>query len=535
MTSNSKRERNWSPEQEPVAKKRCIDYDLDQDIFDRLDGKQDNCKIIIIDSDSSEDSSDGDNDYSESDRSDGDESDGDSGSSSGSESEHYDDNDCQYNEEGNTRDEPLYRIWIEFSKDSQNISPISSRRIRSRSNRNSRMGNNSDSDNDDRYTRDYDDDDLEVEKPKCYGPNCDHRYLMANVPDLPKHLDTISPDYKIKLSDLIELGAAYHCVYQKYFGRIDLSRLARLYEPLTKLNEMIGMKKIKETFTEQIIYFMLDLEPNPTELLHTVLVGPPGVGKSHVVDILAEIYLKMGYLTRDVIKRVKINDLKGKYVGHTAPLTQEAIDDAMGGVLLIDEAYSLGSEERLDVFSKELIDTLNRNLTERAGKFICIIVGYEDQIESCLFAHNEGLKSRFRFRFEIEPYDASELLEIFSLKANDKNWKFYPFVDTQKVKGFFEKNLNSFKYYGRDIETLLFHTKMAYSNRILFDKSFQSRIKCTEHCECSNCLDCLQSENESKNIDKVITYSDIEAGYRRFTTHNKIKDQDQVSFSHMYL
>ncbi|XWV26650.1 putative cfxQ-like protein [Tupanvirus soda lake] len=344
----------------------------------------------------------------------------------------------------------------------------------------------------------------------CPGKFCDHDPESKNIPLIPERFTNVKSDYKITLKDLIDLGASFHCKLQQMFHNISLERLAKLYEPLVKLHTMIGMKVIKENFAEQIVYFLLDLEPNPAEMLHTILEGPPGVGKSHVVDLLAEIYLNMGYLTKKVVKKVKINDLKGKYIGHTAPLTQKAIDEAMGGVLVIDEAYSLGSAERLDSFSKELIDTLNRNLTENAGKFVCIIAGYGDQIEKCLFAHNVGLRSRFRFRFVIDTYKADELMEIFVLKVEKDKWSIHPHVKSDDIINFFKENFESFKYFGRDMETLLFHTKVSHSNRVFFEPK----------------------ENKGK-----ITIQDLKSGYQRFILHSNIKKEDEMPMSvkHMYL
>jgi SpoVK/Ycf46/Vps4 family AAA+-type ATPase len=290
-----------------------------------------------------------------------------------------------------------------------------------------------------------------------------------------------------------------------------LDRLAKLHTSLEKLQKIIGMKIIKESFAEQIVYFLLDLEPNPQELLHTILEGPPGVGKTLIIDILSEIYLNLGYLKKNIVKKVKISDLKGQYVGHTAPLTQKAINEAMGGILVIDEAYSLGSPDDLDSFSKELIDTLNRNLTENAGKFICIIAGYGDQIEKCLFSHNVGLRSRFRFRFVIDKYSSDELCEIFLSKVNNDNWQLESSVSNKKLQDFFKKNSDSFKYFGRDMETLLYYTKVAHSNRIFFEPE----------------------ENKKK-----INYTDIVLGYERFILHANIKKNKKGIFSplnHMYV
>lgn len=361
----------------------------------------------------------------------------------------------------------------------------------------------------------YDEDGINIEKNDiteeqidiCPGLYCDHNINSINIPNISDRFNNYDEKYKITINDLIELGECYHCKCQKTYKNISLEILAKLREPFVKLNSMVGMKEIKKDLIEQIIYFLLDLEPNPQEMLHTILEGPPGVGKSHIIDILADIYLNMGYLTKKIIKKVKLNDLKGKYVGHTAPLTQKAIDDAMGGILVIDEAYSLGSKNNLDSFSKEIIDTLNRNLTENAGKFICIIAGYGKELEETLFAHNQGLKSRFRFKFTIDSYSSKELSQIFTMKVNKDNWCFDPDINLDKKEKFFSKNHKSFKYFGRDMETLLFHTKVAHSNRIFF----------------------LPSYHKNK-----ITFEDIQSGYNRFNLHNDKDEELPPSIRHLY-
>jgi SpoVK/Ycf46/Vps4 family AAA+-type ATPase len=214
-------------------------------------------------------------------------------------------------------------------------------------------------------------------------------------------------------------------------------------------------------------------------MLHTVIQGPPGVGKTLLGRLLGEIYYNLGVIkgNKDKKKRkkagdsnekfafkiVKRSDLIGKYLGHTAAKTQQAIDEAEGGVLFIDEAYSLGNPEGRDSFSKECIDTINQNLSENKGKFLCIIAGYKESLDKCFFAYNEGLRRRFSFVYTIEPYIAKELREIFIKMVRDIKWDIVS--ETDIGLDFFEKNHSCFKFYGGDMETLLFNCKLEHSKR----------------------------------------------------------------------
>lgn len=257
------------------------------------------------------------------------------------------------------------------------------------------------------------------------------------------------------LDDLIELGLSFN-PNKKY--NINLEKLNKIVPVLKKLQDIIGMSGVKKSIVGQIIYFLQDFQDKNEDMLHTVIQGPPGVGKTMLGHIIGEIYWnldiiqdpdkinttsskqKNNYIDDDdddfidddeysddddddynpkkynsrlkkLIKSInkgppskntrnssktskpvelkfkiaKRADLIAKYLGQTAPKTQEVIDDALGGVLFIDEAYSLGSPDGRDSFAKECIDTINQNLTEKKNQLLVIIAGYEDALEECFF------------------------------------------------------------------------------------------------------------------------------------------------------
>lgn len=207
-----------------------------------------------------------------------------------------------------------------------------------------------------------------------------------------------------------------------------------------RLNELIGMDSIKEqiqTFIKRAenmpkareYRYIPRIEPQLVSPhmgmnINFIITGNPGTGKTTVAKLLGEIYYELGFLPSGHTVKVTRSDLVAGYVGQTAIKTNECIEQAMGGILFIDEAYMLKRPNREDGadndFGLEAIDTILEAMSDRAGQFAVIAAGYPKEMQSFLES-NPGLDRRFNKILHIDDYTPHELLEILNLNLNKKH------------------------------------------------------------------------------------------------------------------
>ena len=325
-----------------------------------------------------------------------------------------------------------------------------------------------------------------------------------------KLIEHINIDIEINnISDILKLIDTYKDDPTIQYN-INMKALYNIKEPLKELNDMIGLTEIKNNIIDQIIYFIQGLHKNTNmsgDFMHTVIYGPPGTGKTEIAKMMGKIYSKIGILSKGTFKKVTRNDLIAGYLGQTAIKTNDVIKEAIGGVLFIDEAYALGNSEKKDSFSKECIDTLCEALSDNKENLMVIIAGYETELKECFFSHNEGLESRFIWRFKTDEYSGEDLYNIFIKKVKDINWEIID-ENSQNMIDWFKKNKDCFKFYGRDIESLLTKTKIAHSKRVF-----------------------CKSEIERKKIN----LKDLEKGFEIYLKNTDIKKRKDQEYLKKYI
>jgi energy-coupling factor transporter ATP-binding protein EcfA2 len=345
-------------------------------------------------------------------------------------------------------------------------------------------------------------------KRKKYDVLCDEyrkvkRYKMSKKDEIQTNGLKLFSELN-NINDIINLKN-----YPKKFDFVNNDKFKKLYNiipALEELNKIIGMNNVKEKIFRSICYFLHDIKYSYNEMNHVMIMGPPGVGKTTIAKIIGNIYLRLGFLENDKFITASRSDLIAKYLGQTADKTQKVIDSALGGVLFIDEVYSLGSKEGRDSFAKECIDTINLNMSRTDCPWLLIVGGYKEEIEDHFLSVNKGLERRFTVKLEINGYDEKELFEILTSFIREEDWKM---DDNAITISDIKEHKEKFKYFGGDMRKLFQLAKENY------------------------CVRSMKSSLTLDGLNKKLSRNDFQKSIEHFISN--VKKEDNTSHLMMYI
>lgn len=197
-------------------------------------------------------------------------------------------------------------------------------------------------------------------------------------------------------------------------------------EIMSGLNSLIGLREVKRHVAEIYAYIQIQKKRSQENLItepmsfHMIFKGNPGTGKTTVARIMGRLFKKLGVLQKGHLIEVERGDIVGEYIGQTAQKTKVQLKRAMGGILFIDEAYSLARGGEKD-FGKEAIDTLVKSMEDFREQFVLILAGYHDEMDRFLLT-NPGLRSRFPIKISFPNYSTNELLAIANLMLKERQY-----------------------------------------------------------------------------------------------------------------
>jgi len=200
-----------------------------------------------------------------------------------------------------------------------------------------------------------------------------------------------------------------------------------LDELLEDLNHLVGLEKVKTKVNDLIAYQKVQLLRKnaglcvPKNTLHLAFTGNPGTGKTTVARIAGRIYKQIGLLSKGHFLEVSRTDLISGYQGQTALKVKSVIENAKGGVLFIDEAYSITENDHSDSYGRECLTELTKALEDYRDELVVIVAGYTDPMHK-FFESNPGLKSRFNTFIEFDDYNSDELMKILETMCSNDDY-----------------------------------------------------------------------------------------------------------------
>jgi len=235
-------------------------------------------------------------------------------------------------------------------------------------------------------------------------------------------------------------------------GENELAGRRRMDAVIAELEKMIGLENVKGLIKELRAFVEIQRRRqreglmNSASTLHMIFKGNPGTGKSTIARLMGRLFKELGILSQGHLVEVERADLVGEYIGHTAHKAREQLKKAVGGILFIDEAYSLARGGEKD-FGREAIDVLVKGMEDYRDNLILILAGYKDEMDYFLET-NPGLRSRFPIQLEFPDYTVAELLAIARLMLEEKQYFLAPAAAAELEKILRREVLGGHRYNG---------------------------------------------------------------------------------------
>lgn len=227
---------------------------------------------------------------------------------------------------------------------------------------------------------------------------------------------------KLNKSGLIDLIISYDTKQENSQKTSQKIATKKNTNSLDELDKLIGLESVKTQLKRIRAILLKNKDSNEKLNLHMCFYGNPGTGKTVVARLMANIFYEAGVLPTNKLIETDRSGLCGQYVGQTAPLTHKKVKEAMGGVLFIDEAYTLCADSSGEDYGKEAIAALLKDMEDYKGKFCVILAGYKEEMEK-MISLNPGFDSRINRKIDFPNYSIDEQLQIFNIMLAKKNYE----------------------------------------------------------------------------------------------------------------
>lgn len=285
----------------------------------------------------------------------------------------------------------------------------------------------------------------------------------------------------------IQVAKALKDAIINYYGYLDVKEICNgqqqgmsdedektLDELLKELNELVGLNNVKSIVNDLITYQKIQKIREKHNLfaqkntLHLAFTGNPGTGKTTVARIVGRVYKQIGLLSKGHFLEVSRTDLIAGYQGQTALKVKEVIERAKGGVLFIDEAYSITENDHTDSYGRECLTELTKALEDYRDDLVVIVAGYTEPMKQ-FFESNPGLRSRFNTFIEFDDYSSDELLNILDMIAEKNDYKLSDELKDTLKAYFVKKMANKDENFanGRLARNIYDDLVMAHAKRII--------------------------------------------------------------------